>query len=243
MLACGEGVLQPKFDQATKSSGFDKDMAEEFATMLYMYQSDQWIFGDRLLNYEQQDEDGNGDSYPKKMDTAYKVFAHHQTCQDSTIPRRYGCQFLQDQQSLKRDANGYCGRNANACILCNVDIPDIVCGTNGEIWTMKCNECQKWGHANNHCLVSPRASLFKAMLLQHFHHHHRGEEITAVTNAGTIHFNKCRKLRMLPDTIMYHNNNSVATVLALQDLQSIPNSFVYYGTRHCNSFLLVFVSG
>eukprot|EP00957_Ditylum_brightwellii_P144931 11039090-Ditylum_brightwellii.AAC.1 len=89
MLAGGEGVLQPKLDQATKSSGFDKATAEEFTTVFFMYQSDQQIFGDRLLTYEQKDEDGNGDSYLKKMGTAYKVFAHHQAHQGSNIPRRY----------------------------------------------------------------------------------------------------------------------------------------------------------
>ena len=70
--------------------------------------------------------------------------------------------------SSRRDADGYRGGNANACIPVDVNIEDIVRGSNGEIWTVKCNNCQKWGHTNAHCPVSIKSSLFKVILSQHF---------------------------------------------------------------------------
>jgi hypothetical protein len=102
-LAGGDGVLQPTFDSlASASTTFDKDLAEEFATMFFMYQANQRIFAKRLLIYEQQDEDGN-DIFPKKMGNAYEVLAHHSARQGGgRMPRRYGRQFLQPGHKIKR---------------------------------------------------------------------------------------------------------------------------------------------
>ena len=71
-------MLQPIKDESKGIvTTYDSDLAEEFATMFFIYQSDQRLFGDRILNYEYDDEDGNSDSFPKRMGNAHEVFAHH----------------------------------------------------------------------------------------------------------------------------------------------------------------------
>ena len=42
---------------------------------------------------------------------------------------------------------------------------------------------------------------------------------------------------------MYHNKDSVATILALKDLIEIPEAFVIYDSRKRDSFLLIFNNG
>ena len=71
----------------------------------------------------------------------------------------------------------------------------------------------------------------------------KNDFITAMTNGGTIQFNQYGALKLIPEVNVYYNPHTVATVLALQDLESIPNSFVFYDSRRRGSFLLVFTSG
>ena len=104
-----------------------------------------------------------------KMGRAYEAYIRHGA---RNAGGRLGRQFL--QTSTKRDADGYRGSNANACIPCDVDVNDIVRGANGEIWTIKCTKCDKWGHIGNNCPgegVSNNLSLFKVMLSQRHCHH------------------------------------------------------------------------
>eukprot|EP00957_Ditylum_brightwellii_P084302 6409998-Ditylum_brightwellii.AAC.1 len=93
------------------------------------------------------------------MGNAYKAFIHHQIRQGNRYSRgyRYGRQFLQPggrggqgNGGGRKDADGYRCGNANACIPIDVEVTDIVCGTNGKLWTVKCNKCSKWGHAGGH---------------------------------------------------------------------------------------------
>ena len=75
---------------------------------------------------------------------------------------------LESKLKYRKDADRYRGGNGNVCIPCEVEIMDIVRGMNVEIWTAKCNKCQKWGHTANHCPVSVSTSLFEIILSQHF---------------------------------------------------------------------------
>jgi uncharacterized phage infection (PIP) family protein YhgE len=78
ILAGGEGVFKPTIENtdqdATKSVD---DLTEEFATMFFLYQSDQRIYKDRLVDYEKADEDGNEGAFPTKMGRAYKAYIRH----------------------------------------------------------------------------------------------------------------------------------------------------------------------
>eukprot|EP00957_Ditylum_brightwellii_P010910 826845-Ditylum_brightwellii.AAC.1 len=76
---------------------YNTDIAEEFATVFFLYQADQHTFREWLLVYEQQDEDGYDSTFPKKVGNAYKAYIHHQSRQDNRYSRRYryGRQFLQ----------------------------------------------------------------------------------------------------------------------------------------------------
>eukprot|EP00957_Ditylum_brightwellii_P104451 7956734-Ditylum_brightwellii.AAC.1 len=134
-LAGGDGVIQPNMTGTGLVKMVDTGMAEEFVTMFFLYQADQRTFRERLLVYEQQDEDGYDSAFPKKVGNAYKVYIHHQSRQGNRYSRgyRYGRQFLQP--------GGQGGQ----------EVTDIVRGTNGKIWTVKCNKCNKWGHAEGHC--------------------------------------------------------------------------------------------
>eukprot|EP00957_Ditylum_brightwellii_P182595 13908399-Ditylum_brightwellii.AAC.1 len=94
------------------------------------------------------------------MGNAYKAFIHHQSRQDNRYSRgyRYGRQFLQPGGQSgqgngggRKDADRYRGGNANAYIPIDVEVTDIVHGTNSKIWIVKCNKCSKWGHAGGHC--------------------------------------------------------------------------------------------
>ena len=270
-LAGGENVFQPLLDGSRGNGTFDEDLCEQFATMFFLYQTDMRIYCDHLTDYEKADEDGNTSAFPMKMGRAYEAYIHHGA---RNAGGRLGRQFL--QTSTKRDADGYRGDNANACIPCDVDVNDIVRGANGEIWTIKCTKCDKWGHIGNNCPgegVSNNLSLFKVMLSQHHCHHDfnpnyfyldsganfsstfdttiidnlstcsKNDSITAMTNGGTICFNQHRTLKLIPEVNIYYNQHSVATVLALQDLELIPRSFIFYDSRRRGSFLLVFESG
>ena len=53
--------------------------------------------------------------------------------------------------SGRKAAEGYRGGSCNGCIPCDVHDNDVVRGTNGEIWTIKCNGCKKWGHNQSNC--------------------------------------------------------------------------------------------
>eukprot|EP00957_Ditylum_brightwellii_P070190 5332283-Ditylum_brightwellii.AAC.1 len=75
------------------------------------------------------------------MGCAYEAYIRHGA---QNAEGRLGCQFL--QTSKKRDADGYCGGNANSCIPCDVDVKDIIRGANGEIWTIKYTKCDKWAY-------------------------------------------------------------------------------------------------
>eukprot|EP00957_Ditylum_brightwellii_P033588 2545845-Ditylum_brightwellii.AAC.1 len=66
LLVGGVGVIQPNMTGTGLVKTYDTDIAEEFATMFFLYQADQCTFGERLLVYEQQDEDGYDSAFPKK---------------------------------------------------------------------------------------------------------------------------------------------------------------------------------
>eukprot|EP00957_Ditylum_brightwellii_P037710 2852214-Ditylum_brightwellii.AAC.1 len=78
-LAGGDGVIQPNMSGTGLVETYDTDIAEEFATMFFLYQADQRTFGEQLLVYEQQDEDGFDSVFPKKVRNAYKAYIHHQS--------------------------------------------------------------------------------------------------------------------------------------------------------------------
>ena len=146
VLAGGEKVFKPLLEGSEESGTNEEDLYEQFATMFFIYQTDMRIYRDRLTDYEKADEDGSTNAFPVKMGRAYEAYIRHGA---RNAGGRVGRQFL--QTSTKRDADGYRGGNANACIPCDVDIGDIVRGTNGEIWTIKCTKCDKWGHIGSYC--------------------------------------------------------------------------------------------
>eukprot|EP00957_Ditylum_brightwellii_P054617 4138141-Ditylum_brightwellii.AAC.1 len=58
---------------------YDTDVAEEFATMFFLYQANQRTFGECLLVHEQQDEDGYDSVFLNKVGNAYEAYIHHQS--------------------------------------------------------------------------------------------------------------------------------------------------------------------
>ena len=174
-LIGGDAVFQPNVkDDPIDRSVYDTDLEEEFITMTFLYQADQRVFGERIKGYEQDDEDGRTEAFPTELGNAMDIYMNVQ--QRNPTNRRYERQFFGGgTKKVKKDADGYRGGNLNACIPCDVDISSIVRGTNKEIWCIKCNKCERWGHTNMFCpendsstQVSTKYNLFtKIMLSQH----------------------------------------------------------------------------
>eukprot|EP00957_Ditylum_brightwellii_P193497 14735019-Ditylum_brightwellii.AAC.1 len=80
-LVGGDGVIQPNMTGTGLAKTYDTDITEEFVTMFFLYQANQCTFGERLLVYEQQDEDGYDSAFLKKVGNAYEAYIHHQSRQ------------------------------------------------------------------------------------------------------------------------------------------------------------------
>ena len=162
----GGGIFQPDFS-ANPSLNFlyDDELEEKFLCIFIIYRSNQAVFGERIRTYEQYDEDGS-DIFPTKEGDLMSIWINQfNRMNNGRTERQFFTPHL--NKNRPRDADGYRG-SRTGCILCDVEVADIVKGTNQEIWTVKCDKCEKWGYNRRYCpTISENNPLSKTSLLSY----------------------------------------------------------------------------
>ena len=131
-----------------------------------MYRSDQSVFGERLRVLELSDEDG-ADNYPAESGDMLTIWLKQlKRVSSERNAGRYGRQLFTQSTNRFTDASGYRG-GRNGCIPCDVEVSEIVKGTNQEVWTVKCNTCDKCGHHSKYCPTSNVSTVSNASLMSY----------------------------------------------------------------------------
>ena len=165
----GGGVFQPNFTTAEGLiQTYDEELEEQFLCMFVMHRSDRNVFGERLRVFELADEDGD-DNYPTDSGELLTVWLNQlkRVTKERSGGGRFEKQFFTTNTSNRfTDASGYRG-GRTGCIPCDVEVEDIVKGTNREVWTVKCNNCERWGHHSKYCPSNETSKVSTVSLMSH----------------------------------------------------------------------------